>query len=71
MKKLFFSFFLIITFDIQSHEFNPAHLVIDEINNIDYIYEATWMYPFKNIGNRAKVNFPKVCDVVSLSHIHI
>lgn len=65
MKKFFFSFFLIITFDIKSHEFNPAHLVIDEINNIDYIYEATWMYPFKNIGNRAKVNFPKGCDVVS------
>ena len=36
MKKLLFSFFLIITFDIKSHEFNPAHLVVDELNNIDY-----------------------------------
>ena len=32
MKKLFFIFFILSISQINSHEFNPAHLVIDEID---------------------------------------
>ena len=31
-----------------SHEFNPAHLVINEL--VENEYEVSWMYPIKNIG---------------------
>ena len=34
-----------------SHEFNPAHLVINELTENEY--EVSWMYPIKNIGARA------------------
>jgi hypothetical protein len=42
-----------------SHEFNPAHLVINELNENEY--QASWMYPIKNIGARAEVFFPEGC----------
>lgn len=38
-----------------SHEFNPAHLVINELTENEY--EVSWMYPIKNIGARAEVFF--------------
>ena len=41
-----------------SHEFNPAHLVINEL--VENEYEVSWMYPIKNIGTRAEVFFLKV-----------
>ena len=43
-----------------SHEFNPAHLVINELNENEY--QVSWMYPIKNIGARAEVFFPESCD---------
>ena len=44
---------------LLAHEFNPAHLVIDELNENEY--KASWMYPAKNIGVRAEVLFPATC----------
>jgi hypothetical protein len=43
-----------------SHEFNPAHLVVNEIET--NIYEVNWMYPSKNIGSRGEVFFPLGCQ---------
>ena len=65
MKKLFFIFFLLSISHINSHEFNPAHLVINEIDKEKNIYDATWMYPYKNIGTRGEVVFPNNCIAVS------
>ena len=65
MKKLFFIFFLLSISQINSHEFNPAHLVINEIDKEKNVYDATWMYPFKNIGTRGEVVFPNNCIAVS------
>ena len=65
MKKLFFIFFLLSISQINSHEFNPAHLVINEIDKEKNIYDATWMYPYKNIGTRGEVVFPNNCIAVS------
>ncbi|MDC0091304.1 HupE/UreJ family protein [Gammaproteobacteria bacterium] len=45
---------------IFAHEFNPAHLVVDEVQN--NTYKVNWMYPSKNIGSRAGVLFPVGCQ---------
>ena len=63
MKRLLFTLFFLGSLDINSHEFNPAHLVINEVNDVNNHCEATWMYPFKNIGRRAEINFPDECTV--------
>ena len=65
MKKIFFIFFLLSISQINSHEFNPAHLVINEIDQDKNIYDATWMYPYKNIGRRGEIVFPNNCIAVS------
>ena len=61
--KRFLSFFLLISsFNLISHEFNPAHLIIDQSDDFQNTYVATWMYPVKNIGKRADVIFPDICN---------
>ena len=60
MIRLLCSLFFLISLDINSHEFNPAHLVIEELTE-HLSYEAMWMYPYKNIGKRAEVIFPNEC----------
>ena len=53
--------FLIIFFPVLSeHEFNPAHLVVDEVAENEY--QINWMYPIKNIGQRAEIIFPQECS---------
>ena len=64
MKGLFFSLLFLNTLNINSHEFNPAHLVIKQLDD-DLSYEAIWMYPYKNIGKRAEVIFPNECATSS------
>ena len=58
----FYSLLFIIVFApvLSAHEFNPAHLVIDEIE--DNEYQINWMYPIKNIGPRAEIIFPETCS---------
>ena len=51
---------LLSSISLFAHEFNPAHLVVDEISKNEY--EASWMYPSKNIGARAEVFFPLACE---------
>ena len=63
MKKLPFFFLLFLILDAHSHEFNPAHLIINQSDEIKDNYEATWMYPVKNIGKRAEVIFPEKCSL--------
>jgi hypothetical protein len=61
MIKKFFLFVLLLPIaNLESHEFNPAHLIINQ-NNDEGTYDATWMYPVKNVGKKAKVIFPGVC----------
>jgi len=64
MKRFFqlvFSLYILFTLNIQSHEFNPAHLVINEIDAESNSYNALWMYPKKNIGKRGEISFPVNC----------
>ena len=53
-------FFILFAPFLSAHEFNPAHLVIDEI--ADNEYQINWMYPIKNIGPRAEIIFPETCS---------
>jgi len=62
MKKFLSFFLLILSSNLTSHEFNPAHLIIDQFNDNQNTYDATWMYPVKNIGKRAVVIFPDMCN---------
>ena len=65
-KVLFFLFFLLP--DLNAHEFNPAHLVIDEYNENQY--EVAWMYPSKNLGLRAlSYNFETIKGKVYIAGI--
>lgn len=63
MKKILLTLCFLCILDVYSHEFNPAHLVINEVDQVNNHYQATWMYPFKNIGRRAEISFPKECIV--------
>ena len=65
IKKLNLVLFLFTITHVNAHEFNPAHLVINELNDELNTYEATWMYPYKNIGTRGEVIFPDFCSVES------
>ena len=65
IKKLYLILFLFAITHVSAHEFNPAHLVINELNDELNTYEATWMYPYKNIGTRGEVIFPDFCSVES------
>ena len=61
MYKSIIFFILITVLPLESHEFNPAHLIVDQSDNDKNLYQATWMYPVKNIGKRANVIFPNIC----------
>ena len=61
MYKLIFLLLSLSAVELKAHEFNPAHLVITESNVNDLKYSASWMYPVKNIGKRAQVEFPNSC----------
>ena len=61
MYKLIFLLLSLSALELNAHEFNPAHLVITESNDNDLKYSASWMYPVKNIGKRAQVEFPNSC----------
>ena len=61
MHRLILLLVSITTIDLSAHEFNPAHLVINESNVDSWQYDAIWMYPVKNIGKRAEVIFSDKC----------
>ena len=53
-------FVIIFSPFLSAHEFNPAHLVINEVAENEY--QINWMYPIKNIGPRAEIIFPEACS---------
>ena len=67
MKYLCKIILFIFSINIHSHEFNPAHLIIDQSSINENLYEATWLYPVKNIGIRGNVIFPDICDIQGTS----
>ena len=61
MNKLIFSLIFIFSSNFFSHEFNPAHLLINETEELEY--EALWMTPIKNLGTSPELSFPKICEI--------
>ena len=53
MNKFFLLLVGMLALETYSHEFNPAHLIIDQSVKNANTYDALWMYPLKNIGKRA------------------
>jgi len=67
MLKILSSLLFLFIINISAHEFNPAHLVIDETDSTNFTYKATWLYPIKNIGKRAELIFSESCQLKTLS----
>ena len=63
LKKALLFLFFSASVTLSSHEFSPAHLIMDE--KMETNYEATWMYPIKSIGARASLLFPENCIALS------
>ena len=64
MNKFYFYLILLsLSLPINSHEFNPAHLVINEKE--DFEYEITWMYPIRNLGP-VSLTLPEDCESNSI-----
>jgi hypothetical protein len=67
MIKILSSLLFLFIINISAHEFNPAHLVIEESDSTNFTYKATWLYPIKNIGKRAELKFSDSCQLDALS----
>ena len=64
MNKFYFCLILLfLSSAINAHEFNPAHLVINEKE--DFKYDVTWMYPIRNLGP-VSLSLPKDCESNSI-----
>ena len=64
MNKFYFCLILLfLSPAINAHEFNPAHLVINEKE--DFKYDVTWMYPIRNLGP-VSLSLPKDCESNSI-----
>ena len=64
MNKFYFCLILLfLSSAINTHEFNPAHLVINEKE--DFKYDVTWMYPIRNLGP-VSLSLPKDCESNSI-----
>ena len=64
MNKFYFCLILLfLSSAINTHEFNPTHLVINEKE--DFKYDVTWMYPIRNLGP-VSLSLPKDCESNSI-----
>jgi len=54
---------VVLVSPVFSHEFSPAHLIIEE--DTDFKYEVTWMYPIRNLGP-INLTLPNDCQSNSL-----
>ena len=61
MNKFLYSLIILFSSNFFSHEFNPAHLLIEEEKEFEY--EALWMTPVKKLGSSPELSFPNECDV--------
>ena len=61
MNKALVSLFIFFASTLFAHEFNPAHLLIEEAEELEY--EALWMTPIKNLGTSPELSFPEICEI--------
>ena len=65
MKKIYFSFLLFYSFYSHCHEFNPAHLILNEES--DFSYSVKLFYPQQYKYNSPKIFYPSNCNSSKVS----
>ena len=65
MKNIYFFFLLIFSFFTNSHEFNPAHLILNEESN--FSYSVKLFYPQQYKYNSPKILYPSSCTSSEVS----
>ena len=65
MKNIYFFFLLIFSFFTNSHEFNPAHLILNEESN--FSYSVKLFYPQQYKYNSPKIIYPSSCTSSEVS----
>ena len=65
MKKIYFFFLFIFSFCIHTHEFNPAHLILNEES--DFSYSVKLFYPQKYKYNSPGILYPSNCITSKIS----
>ena len=65
MKKIFFFLFLVFSFNSYGHEFNPAHLILNEES--DASYSVRLFYPQQYKNNAPQILYPTNCKTSSIS----
>ena len=65
MKKIYFFFLLSVSFYTNSHEFNPAHLIINEESS--FSYSVKLFYPQQYKYNSPEVLYPSNCSTSKVS----
>jgi len=65
MKKIYFFFLFIFSFSCQSHEFNPAHLILNEES--DFSYSVKLFYPQQYKYNSPEILYPSNCITSKVS----
>ena len=65
MKNIYFFFLLTFSFFTKSHEFNPAHLILNEESN--FSYSVKLFYPQQYKYNSPKILYPSNCTPFKIS----
>ena len=65
MKKIFFFFLFILSFYSNGHEFNPAHLILNEESS--FSYSVKLFYPQQYKYNSPEVLYPSNCSTSKVS----
>ena len=65
MKKIYFFFLLVFSFYSNGHEFNPAHLILNEESS--FSYSVKLFYPKQYKYNSPEVLFPSNCSTSKVS----
>ena len=65
MKKIYFFFLFILSFYSNGHEFNPAHLILNEESS--FSYSVKLFYPQQYKYNSPEVLYPSNCSTSKVS----
>ena len=65
MKKIYFFFLFIFSFYSNGHEFNPAHLILNEESS--FSYSVKLFYPQQYKYNSPEVLYPSNCSTSKVS----
>ena len=65
MKKIYIFLLCIFSFHSHSHEFNPAHLILNE--QPGFLYSVKLFYPQQFKYNSPEIQYPDYCNISAVS----